>query len=74
MSQVHDLPPHCDKPGCLVGVLVGRCRCCGFIAPVNGDCPATEDLSVEPTDGLVVTFGEPLILTSEALKSGGRVG
>jgi hypothetical protein len=46
----------------------------GFIAPVNGDCPATEDLSVEPTDGLVVTFGEPLILTSEALKSGGRVG
>jgi len=42
-KQVHDLPPHCARPGCCVGVLVARCRRCGFIAPVNGACPATED-------------------------------
>jgi hypothetical protein len=37
----HALAPHCDDPGCLVGVLVGRCtRCGGEGVSATAPCPA----------------------------------
>lgn len=39
----HVLPPHCDDPGCCVGVLYAKCTVCGFMVYAAGECPATED-------------------------------
>jgi hypothetical protein len=55
----HDLEPHCASPGCCVGVILGRCRRCGFIGSKGDACPATEDLKV---DSLIVSFESPSII------------
>lgn len=59
---IHDLPPHCDRPGCCVGVIRVRCRQCGFVGFVNAPCPATEDDMGEP----MFRMGEPVFLGCEA--------
>lgn len=62
----HDLPPHCDSPGCCVGVLVARCRRCGFVAFVNGRCPAAEDIKVA-FDQFIITIGPPALIDARRL-------
>ena len=39
---MHDLR-HCDDPGCCKGVIIGRCRRCGFTVRSGTECPAAKD-------------------------------
>ena len=40
----HALAPHCGDPGCLVGVLVGRCTRCGAEGvSARQPCPAADE-------------------------------
>jgi hypothetical protein len=41
-KQTHDLR-HCDDPTCCTGVLMGRCRRCGFVVTVGTECPSNVD-------------------------------